>query len=58
MKSAFGFIFIVCASDKTADEMLELLTQRLGNDAEAEIRFAAVEQLKITRIRLERVAPS
>ena len=54
----FGFIFIVCASGKTADEMLELLTQRLGNDAEAEIRIAAVEQLKITRIRLERVAPS
>ncbi len=53
----FGYIFIVCASGKTADEMLELLTQRLGNNAEAEIRLAAAEQLKITRIRLERIAP-
>jgi OHCU decarboxylase len=53
----FGYIFIVCASGKTAEEMLELLTQRLGNDAEVEIKLAAGEQLKITRIRLERIAP-
>ena len=39
------------------EEMLELLTQRLGNAAEAEIKLAAGEQLKITRIRLERIAP-
>jgi OHCU decarboxylase len=54
----FGYIFIICASGKTAEEMLGLLTQRLGNDAEAEIKIAAGEQMKITRIRLERIAPS
>jgi 2-oxo-4-hydroxy-4-carboxy-5-ureidoimidazoline decarboxylase len=53
----FGYIFIVCASGRTAEEMLELLGQRLGNDAEAEINIAAGEQMKITRIRLERIAP-
>jgi OHCU decarboxylase len=53
----FGYIFIVCASGKTAQEMLELLGQRLGNDAEVEIKLAAGEQMKITRIRLERIAP-
>lgn len=48
----FGFIFIVCATGKTAGEMLEILKNRLQNDPVAEIRIAAEEQRKITRIRL------
>ena len=44
----FGFIFIVCATGKTAEEMLALLRQRLANDPEAEIKLAAGEQMKIT----------
>jgi OHCU decarboxylase len=51
----FGFIYIVCATGKTADEMLALLRQRLGNDPAAELRVAAGEQSKITRIRLEKL---
>jgi 2-oxo-4-hydroxy-4-carboxy-5-ureidoimidazoline decarboxylase len=54
----FGYIFIVCASGKSAEEMLGLLTQRLANDPRAEIKLAADEQMKITRIRLERIVPS
>ncbi len=53
----FGYIFIVCATGKTAQEMLELLRQRLSNAAPAEIKLAAGEQMKITKIRLERIAP-
>jgi 2-oxo-4-hydroxy-4-carboxy-5-ureidoimidazoline decarboxylase len=53
----FGYIFIVCATGKTADEMLALLKARLGNDAGDEIKVAAGEQAKITRIRLEKLAP-
>ena len=53
----FGYIFIVCATGKTAEEMLALLRERLPNDSEIEIRVAAVEQAKITRIRLEKMAP-
>jgi 2-oxo-4-hydroxy-4-carboxy-5-ureidoimidazoline decarboxylase len=53
----FGYIFIVCATGKSAAEMLGLLKQRLSNDAEVEIQIAAAEQAKITRIRLERIAP-
>lgn len=49
-----GFIFIVCASGKSAAEMLALLEQRLGRDQAEEIRTAAEEQAKITRIRLRR----
>jgi OHCU decarboxylase len=50
----FGFIFIVCATGKTADEMLALLHQRLNNDPEAELRVAAAEQWRITELRLKK----
>ncbi len=51
----FGHIYIVCATGKSADEMLAILTARLRNDPETEIRAAAEEQRKITRIRLEKL---
>jgi 2-oxo-4-hydroxy-4-carboxy-5-ureidoimidazoline decarboxylase len=51
----FGYLFIVCATGKTAEEMLALLRQRLSNDPDLEIKMAAAEQAKITRIRLERI---
>lgn len=51
----FGFIFIVCATGKSASEMLWLLESRLPNDPEKEIEIAAAEQAKITRIRLEKL---
>ena len=51
----FGHIFIVCASGRTADEMLALLRQRLGNDPGKELSLAAEEQRKITRLRLEKL---
>ncbi len=47
----FGFIFIVCATGKSAEEMLELLSARMNNVREAEIRIAAEEQRRITHIR-------
>jgi len=53
----FGYIFIVCASGKSAREMLSLLDARLDNAAEVELRLAAAEQAKITRLRLEKLAP-
>jgi OHCU decarboxylase len=56
-EARFGYIFIVCATGKTAEEMLELLRRRLSSDAESEIKVAAGEQIKITRIRLERITP-
>ena len=48
----FGFIFIVCATGKTADEMLALLRSRLLNGRTAELRIAAEEQARITALRL------
>ncbi|MSP18567.1 MAG: 2-oxo-4-hydroxy-4-carboxy-5-ureidoimidazoline decarboxylase [Bdellovibrionales bacterium] len=54
-ENRFGFIFIVCATAKKAEEMLQLLELRLNNDPQAELRIAAEEQGKITKIRLERL---
>ena len=51
----FGFIFIVCATGKTAEEMLELCRARFGNDRETEIAIAAAEQQKITELRLKKL---
>jgi 2-oxo-4-hydroxy-4-carboxy-5-ureidoimidazoline decarboxylase len=51
----FGYIFIVCATVKSAGEMLGLLRGRLGNDPAREIRIAAAEQAKITELRLDSI---
>ncbi len=51
----FGYIFIVCATGKTAEEMLALLNARLENDAEMEIKIAMKEQNKITLLRIEKM---
>ena len=51
----FGFIFIVCASGKSSDEMLAILNSRIDNDPQTELRIAAEEQSKITRLRLEKL---
>jgi 2-oxo-4-hydroxy-4-carboxy-5-ureidoimidazoline decarboxylase len=51
----FGYIFIVCATGKTAEEMLELLQVRLKNRPEEEIQIAADEQSKITKLRIEKL---
>jgi len=49
----YGFVFIVCATGKTADEMLALLRGRMDREPAVERRAAAAEQAKITRIRLK-----
>lgn len=54
-ESKFGYIFIVCATGKSAAEMLSLLKFRLANSAAIELRLAANEQAKITRLRLEKL---
>ena len=51
----FGYIFIVCATGKSADEMLDLLERRLPNEPEDEIQTAAAEQMKITHLRLHKL---
>lgn len=51
----FGFIFIICASGKSASEMLELLEARLSNSRSEELENAAKEQAKISELRLEKL---
>ena len=50
----FGRVFIVCATGKTAAEMLQILQRRLANDDDTELRESAEEQRKITSIRLNK----
>jgi OHCU decarboxylase len=54
-EAKFGFIFIVCATGKSADEMLADLGARLQNEIETELPIAAAEQAKITEIRLKKL---
>ena len=51
----FGFIFIVCATGKSTDEILALLETRIENEPAAELRIAAEEQAKITELRLRKL---
>jgi 2-oxo-4-hydroxy-4-carboxy-5-ureidoimidazoline decarboxylase len=48
----FGRIFIICAAGKQGSEILQILRQRLQNDAQTEIREAAEQQRQISQIRL------
>lgn len=48
----FGFTYIVCATGKSAEEMLAILERRLGNDRDTELREAAEQQRQIMQIRL------
>lgn len=51
----FGFIYIVYASGKSAEKMLEILEGRLANDRETEIENAAEAQRQITQSRLQKL---
>jgi allantoicase len=51
----FGYVFLICATGKTSEEILQALRQRISNSAEAELRIAAEEQRKITRLRLQKL---
>jgi 2-oxo-4-hydroxy-4-carboxy-5-ureidoimidazoline decarboxylase len=51
----FGFIFIVFATGKSAQQMLDLLLARLPNDRATELTNAATEQNKITNLRIQKL---
>ena len=54
----FGYIFIVCATGKSSEEMLAILRARLENPAHQELRIAAAEQARITQLRLKKLIDS
>ena len=56
-ESKNGFIFIVCATGKSATEMLALLNDRLQNTADEELHIAMGEQQKISIIRFKKMLP-
>ena len=54
-ESRFGHVFLISASGRSAEEILAALRIRIRNDAASELRVAAAEQRKITRLRLEKL---
>ena len=51
----FGFIYLVCATGRSANEMLANLNERLTHDRRTELDIAAAEQAKIIELRLEKL---
>jgi OHCU decarboxylase len=51
----FGHVFLISAAGRSAEEILAALTDRLGNDPDTELRVAAEEHRRITRLRIERL---
>lgn len=51
----FPHVFLICATGKSAQEMLSNLESRMGNDPKRELTVASGEQMKITRLRLEKL---
>ena len=51
----FGYIYIVCATGRPAQELLAIAKDRMSNDRETELRVAAEEQRKITQLRLRKL---
>ncbi|MGN7778297.1 2-oxo-4-hydroxy-4-carboxy-5-ureidoimidazoline decarboxylase [Mycolicibacterium sp. 22603] len=51
----FGYVYLVCASGRSAEELLDILTDRLANDPDTERRVMRSELAKINRLRLERL---
>ena len=54
-ETRFGYIFIVCATGRSAEEMLAMLEHRLTNQPDDELRIAAEEQRQITRLRIAKL---
>jgi allantoicase len=57
-QATFGYVFLICATGKSAHEILKSLQERLSNSPETELRVAAEEHRKITRLRLEKLLNS
>lgn len=54
-EAKFGHVYLVCAFGRPADELLEILNDRLHNDPETERRVMRTELMKINRLRLARI---
>jgi OHCU decarboxylase len=54
-EARFGHVFLISAAGRDADEILAALTERLGNDPATELRVAAEEHRRITRLRIEKL---
>ena len=54
-EARFGFIYLVCATGRGAEDLLAILEERLTHSLDKELRIAAEEQRTITQLRLEKL---
>jgi 2-oxo-4-hydroxy-4-carboxy-5-ureidoimidazoline decarboxylase len=54
-EARFGHVFLICATGKSADDMLSHLRRRINNEPATELKNAAGEQAQIMRLRLEQL---
>jgi 2-oxo-4-hydroxy-4-carboxy-5-ureidoimidazoline decarboxylase len=54
-ETKFGFIFVISTTGRSADELLAICRARIGNSVETELKLAAIEQWKITELRLNKL---
>ncbi|NKB86685.1 MAG: 2-oxo-4-hydroxy-4-carboxy-5-ureidoimidazoline decarboxylase [Acidobacteria bacterium] len=51
----FGYIFLICATGRTAEEMLAALEKRLQHEPDLELGVASAQQRLITHLRLDKL---
>lgn len=54
-ENRFGHVFLICATGRSAAEILQQARERLQNDPDRELRVAAEEQRRITHLRLRKL---
>jgi 2-oxo-4-hydroxy-4-carboxy-5-ureidoimidazoline decarboxylase len=54
-EAKFGWIYLACATGRSAEELLDLARRRMANAPDEELKVAAAEQDRITRLRLEKL---
>jgi 2-oxo-4-hydroxy-4-carboxy-5-ureidoimidazoline decarboxylase len=54
-EAQFGYVFLIAAAGRGADEILAELRRRIGNEPELELAEAAGELRQIARMRLEQM---
>jgi 2-oxo-4-hydroxy-4-carboxy-5-ureidoimidazoline decarboxylase len=54
-EETFGYIYLICATGKTSEELLSILKVRINNEASIELQISATEQNKITHLRIDKL---
>lgn len=54
-RARHGFVFLLCATGRSGDEVVRALRERVNNDSDTEVGIAGAEQRKITKLRIDKM---